>query len=107
MAALPRQSERDFTSVCMNIKVFIRPPINAHIPMYAARYRSACALPLNLIWGFETTSKPRLRKKPTIAWIGALDINFYNNLKIYHILSFVDFTGVGCYGKFYGIRKYC
>jgi hypothetical protein len=26
-----------------------RPPINAHIPTYAARYRSACALPLNLI----------------------------------------------------------
>jgi hypothetical protein len=25
--------------------------------MYAARYRSACALPLNLIWDFETTSK--------------------------------------------------
>ncbi|MEE9496415.1 MAG: hypothetical protein V3V39_07795 [Desulfobacterales bacterium] len=33
-----------------------RPPINAHIPMYAALSRSACALPLNLIWGFETTS---------------------------------------------------
>jgi hypothetical protein len=25
--------------------------------MYAARYRSACALPLNLICGFENTSK--------------------------------------------------
>jgi hypothetical protein len=24
--------------------------------MYAALSRSACALPLNLIWGFETTS---------------------------------------------------
>jgi|GEM_PF-4850770 hypothetical protein len=24
---------------------------------YAARYRSACALPLNLIWHFETTSE--------------------------------------------------
>jgi len=34
-----------------------KPPINAHIPMYAALSRSACALPLNLIWGFETTSK--------------------------------------------------
>jgi len=34
-----------------------RPPINAHIPTYAALSRSACALPLNLIWGFETTSK--------------------------------------------------
>jgi hypothetical protein len=35
MAALPRKCKRDFTSICMNIKVFIRPPINAHIPMYA------------------------------------------------------------------------
>ena len=26
-----------------------RPPINAHIQMYAALSRSACALPLNLI----------------------------------------------------------
>jgi hypothetical protein len=26
-----------------------RPPINAHIPTYAALSRSACALPLNLI----------------------------------------------------------
>jgi hypothetical protein len=26
-----------------------RPPINAHIPMYAALSRSVCALPLNLI----------------------------------------------------------
>jgi hypothetical protein len=33
-----------------------RPPVNAHIPMYAALSRSACALPLNLIWDFETTS---------------------------------------------------
>jgi hypothetical protein len=33
--------------------------------------------------------------------------SFYNNLKIYNILSLVDFTGVGCYCNFYGIRKYC
>jgi len=37
-----------------------RPPINAHIPMYAALSRSACALPLNLIWDFETTSNKDL-----------------------------------------------
>jgi hypothetical protein len=42
MAALPRQCERDFTSVCMNIKVFIRPPINAHPP------QADCALSIGL-----------------------------------------------------------
>jgi hypothetical protein len=29
--------------------------------MYAARYRSACALPLNLICGFETTYRKMQR----------------------------------------------
>ena len=56
MAALPRK--RDSHLILWN-RVQHRPPINAHIPMYAARYRSACALPLNLIWGFETTSIQR------------------------------------------------
>jgi hypothetical protein len=46
MAALPRK--RDSHLILWN-RVQHRPPINAHIPMYAARYRSACALPLNLI----------------------------------------------------------
>ena len=30
--------------------------------MYAALFRSVCALPLNLIWGFETTSRHRPRR---------------------------------------------
>jgi hypothetical protein len=53
MAALPRKRD---SHLIFWIRVQHRPPINAHIPMYAARYRSACALPLNLIRGFETTS---------------------------------------------------
>jgi hypothetical protein len=31
--------------------------------MYAALSRSVCALPLNLIWGFETTSKKLVSKQ--------------------------------------------
>jgi len=41
MAALPRQYRRDFTSVCMNIKVFIKPIQNAHILTCMLRFRIA------------------------------------------------------------------
>jgi len=68
-----------------------RPPINAHIPMYAARYRSACALmhtlicldqtcnpasagPLNLIWGFETTSNDIRRQTPFLSSTGFIPL---------------------------------
>jgi hypothetical protein len=37
---------RDLTSLFINIKEFVRPPINAHILMYAALSRSAWRLAL-------------------------------------------------------------
>jgi hypothetical protein len=43
MAALPRQNRRDFTSVLMKIKMFIKPIQNAHI----LRFRIGLRLALN------------------------------------------------------------
>jgi hypothetical protein len=47
MAALPRQNRRDFTSVLMNIKVFIKPIQNAHILTCMLRFRIGLRLALN------------------------------------------------------------
>jgi len=44
MAALPRYKRRDFTSVFINIKEFIKPIQNAHPPQADSAFESICAL---------------------------------------------------------------